>query len=119
MNLKEFVAETLTQVVEGVTDAQERIKSHGAQVNPYLLTDFDSAAKQGMMHTKNGQAVIVQFDVALTAMEGTGTKGGIGVFLGTFTVGSTGQSQAENSTMSRIKFSVPLRLPSENTEKEN
>jgi len=53
----------------------------------------------------------VQFDVALTVKEGTGTKGGIGVFAGVISLGSAGQSSAENASVSRVKFLVPLALP--------
>lgn len=111
MELREFVAETLVQIVEGVQEAQTRTKDHGARVNPHLTTSADLAVKQGILIASGSAAQLVQFDVALTAKEGTGTKGGIGVVAGIFTLGSTGQSQAENSSVSRVKFSVPLVLP--------
>jgi hypothetical protein len=111
MELREFVAETLTQIVEGVKEAQARAKDHGARVNPHLTTSAELAVKHGILIASGSAAQLVQFDVALTAKEGTETKGGIGVVVGVFALGSTGQSQAENSSMSRVKFSVPLVLP--------
>lgn len=113
MDLREFVAEALAQIVEGVKDAQSRAKEHGARVNPALSTSAELAAKHGILIASGDAAQLVQFDVALTAKEGTGTKGGIGVVMGAFTLGSTGQSQAENSSVSRVKFTVPLVLPDE------
>ena len=53
----------------------------------------------------------VKFDVAVTATEGTGTKGGIGVVAGVFALGSQEQSSAEVSAVSRLKFAVPIALP--------
>jgi hypothetical protein len=53
----------------------------------------------------------LEFDVAVTAQEGTATKGGIGVFAGAIGLGSQGQSTAANQTVSRIKFAVPVLLP--------
>ena len=53
----------------------------------------------------------VDFDVALTVTEGTGTKGGIGIVAGAFALGSTGQSTAQNSSVSRVQFSVPIAFP--------
>lgn len=111
MELGEFVAETLTQIVEGVKEAQARAKDHGARVNPHPTTSAELAVKHGILIASGSAAQLVQFDVALTAKEGTGTKGGIGVVAGVFALGSTGQSQAENSSVSRVKFSVPLVLP--------
>jgi hypothetical protein len=113
MELREFVTEILSQVIEGVKAAQLRAKEHGARVNPHLTTSAELAVKHGILIASGGAAQLVQFDVALTAREGTGTKGGVGIVVGAFALGSTGQSQAENSSVSRVKFSVPLVLPEE------
>ncbi len=64
------------------------------------------------------QIQLVDFDVALTVKEGTETKGGIGIFVGAFGVGSQGQSSAENASLSRVKFVVPITLPSLKSEKQ-
>ena len=113
MNLSEFIAETLLQVVEGVKDAQARTSSNGARVNPHLTTSAEHAVKQNILIASGEAAQLVQFDVALTATEGTETKGGIGVVAGIFNLGSAGLSQAASSTISRVKFVVPLVLPRE------
>jgi len=68
--------------------------------------------KHGKLVSIQGQLVqTVEFDVAVTATEGTDTKGGIGVVAGVFALGSQGQSSEEISAVSRIKFSVPITLP--------
>lgn len=113
MELREFVAETLTQIVEGVKSAQARARDHGARVSPHLTTSAELAVKHGILIANGSAAQLVQFDVALTVKEGTTTKGGIGVTVGVLALGSAGQSQAENSSVSRVKFSVPLVLPDE------
>lgn len=111
MDLRDFVAETLTQITDGVRDAQTRAAEHGSRVNPQILGGAAIAAQFGFLPADGGPAQIVQFDVALTVKEGTGTKGGIGISVGAVTLGSTGQSNAENSSVSRVKFCVPLGLP--------
>lgn len=113
MDLREFVTETLVQIVEGVRDAHAQARERGAQVNPHLSTSAELAVKHGILIADGQAAQLVQFGVALTAKEGTGTKGGIGVVAGVFNLGTTGQSQAETSSLSRVKFSVPLVLPDE------
>ena len=111
MDLREFVAETLVQIIDGVKDAQSRAKESGANVNPRITGSAEHAAKHGFLSASGAPAQIVQFDVALTVKEGTGTKGGIGVFSGLVNLGSAGQSSNENLSVSRVKFSVPLALP--------
>jgi len=111
MDLKTFVAETISQIVEGVSDAQMNCKVAGSYVNPLLASTDARLGEHGLFIAQGGTAQLVQFDVAITATAGSGTKGGIGVVVAAFTLGSTGQSSQENSASSRVKFCVPLTLP--------
>lgn len=111
MDLKDFVSQTLAQIVEGVQASQRSAAIFGASVNPVLSGTQAEAAKHGFLWSEAGFAQVVSFDVALTVTEGTGTKGGIGVFVGTVTLGASGQSTTTNSSVSHVKFSVPLVLP--------
>jgi hypothetical protein len=111
MDLKEFVSQTLSQIIDGVTDAQDSVSGKGGAINPHLHATHEQLGKQGFLNTSEGLAQIVEFDVALTVTEGTGTKGGIGMLAGAVNLGSSGESSAQNSSVSRVRFSVPLRLP--------
>lgn len=112
MDLKTFVTETLSQIAEGVTDAQRRCKELGARVNPKVSGNYREH-EELWVDDGGAAAQFVDFDVAITASEGTGTKGGIGITVGAFALGSSGQSQAEKSASSRVRFFVPLVLPPE------
>lgn len=112
MELKSFVTQALCDVVQGVLDAQTSLGENGKYINPQLATEQGPLEKQGQQVSIYGQRVQqVEFDVAVTATEGTGTKGGIGVVAGMLALGSQGQSSAEQSNASRIKFSVSICLP--------
>lgn len=112
MDLKEFVAKALAEIIEGVIDAQSTLGPNGKFVNPQLSTQQGPLEKQNRLVSIQGQLVqTVEFDVAVTATSATGTKGGIGVVAGIFALGSQGQSSAENVALSRLKFSVPITLP--------
>ena len=113
MDLAEFVSQTLTQIATGVSQARDAVEKLGGEVSPRPHMTTDSGSKLGLVYTKDGSnaASIVQFDVALTVAQGTGTKGGIGVFAGAINLGSSGQSTAENSSVNRVKFAVPMVLP--------
>lgn len=114
MDLRDFVSETLLQIADGVKQAQAKATEIGARVNPKLTGGAVHAAQHGFLAASGAPAQIVQFDVALTVKEGSGTKGGIGIFAGAVTLGSSGQSNTENSSVSRVKFSVPLSFPESN-----
>lgn len=116
MQLQDFVAETITQITQGVITAQKHLHSMGAKVNPTMravlpkgenhFAPFGWAAGEG-----GNPVLIVNFDVAVTATEETKTKGGIGVAVGVVTLGTTGASDRGNTSASRIVFQVPLLLP--------
>ncbi|MEJ1401963.1 MAG: hypothetical protein RPU41_14785 [Candidatus Sedimenticola sp. (ex Thyasira tokunagai)] len=112
MDLEEFVNQTIIQIVKGTANSQSEVKELGGEVNPDLGASGDQLEKQGFLYSSEGPVQVVHFDVALTVMEGTGTKGGIGVFAGAVNLGSSGQSNNETSSVSHVKFSIPLRLPS-------
>ena len=112
MDLKQFVSRALADVVQGVLEAQQSLGENGRHVNPELSTQQGPLEEQGKVVSIRGQAVQnLEFDVAVTAKEATGTEGKISVLFGAVTLGAGGQSSAENLAVSRIKFTVPITLP--------
>lgn len=110
MQLKNFISETLSQLLEGVADAQARVQLSGGRVSPNVRTPNDSKALYGKTSDQL-PVIFVDFDVSVEAQEGTGTKGGIGVVTGMFNLGSTGESRENRQSVNRIKFSIPVALP--------
>ena len=103
MELKDFVSQTLVDIAEGVRDAQEKLSSNENPTRIAPRPDF------GPMATAFDQVKqIVEFDVAVTSEERKQTKGGIGVMLAPVALGSQGQSTTQSSTVSRLKFTVPV-----------
>ncbi|MGD0078045.1 MAG: trypco2 family protein [Sedimentisphaerales bacterium] len=87
MQLKEFVSETIKQIIEGVKDAQQAAQTKGAVVVPYSQVEEK-----------------IEFDVAVTAVEGTETSGKAGISVWSIGAGVSGKSESSTSTLSRIKF---------------
>src|SRR5262245_54599879 len=115
MELRDFVRETLTQIMDGVKSAQELQDGHGGEVNPSLWNRGSSIGvesvieeNKGMVSESRRMIEFVQFDIAVVATEGTGTKGGIGVFVGAVGLGSQGESRHSSESQSRIQFRVPI-----------
>ena len=113
MDLEDYIAETLRQIVSGVAKSQELTVSHGAVINPKMRSNATVNSALGIIptSTEGVYAQLVHFDVALTVKEGTGTKGGIGVATGIVNLGSAGQSSNENMSVNHVKFTVPVALP--------
>lgn len=114
MELKDFVAETLNQIVAGVESAQNTTQSSrsGAKINPSsgrLMSQ--STQTNAMLCQETGVPLQrVQFDVAVTVRdEQMEAEGGGSV--GSISVSPHGSSSTQNSSSSRIQFDIPLLLP--------
>ena len=113
MKLEDFISEALIEIVSGIKRAQTSTESTGAKINPkgYIVPQGKLVGQK--WNSKNGDTTeVIEFDIAVTTTEGTETKGGIGVFVGAVGLGSQGRSEAQNSSVTKIKFSVPIVFPS-------
>jgi hypothetical protein len=97
MELDEFVCKTLEQVISGVKKSHEHAKSLGSRI-----------AMKGFSH--------IEFDVAVTVTEGSESKKGGGITVWGVAGNAEGKSATTNSSVSRIKFSVPVCLPRSHPE---
>lgn len=109
MDLKDFIAGTLVQIVEGVHAAQQQVVALGGNVNPYDQHEslYGSSLTRGVV-----QSVI--FDVAITAEENSASKEGVGVVVAAIALGKRNEKSDTASSVSRVQFSVPLALPDGN-----
>ncbi len=111
VELEQFVAESLRQVIAGVSEAQSGLVENGAQINPNVSVDAAFRLKRLCAAGQPRLIEQVDFDVSLLASQGTGTKGGIGLFVAGAVVGAQKKVTEEVSSINRIRFSVPLVLP--------
>jgi hypothetical protein len=110
MELKDFVAATLVQIVEGAETAQKQVVDIGATVNPAGVGLLPTGHHYITGHnSRNVQ--LIDFDIALTATEGGETGAHIGVFLGSVGVGAKAKIESGNSASNKVKFSIPIVLP--------
>ena len=113
MELKQFISQALTSIVEGVVEAQDQTREHGAFINPGgLMRVVKSISNDAIWDNRtNNFARLVSFDVAVTTEEGTTTNAKIGVVAGVFNLGAGGASANKELAVSRIQFAVPVLLP--------
>lgn len=111
MELQEFIAQSIVQIVTGVAQSGEIAASHNAIVNPRDLT-VGGAPKSYMFDRSTGRvATSIEFDVAVTTSTVTEAGGKFGIFVGAIELGSKASKDWSSSAMSRIRFCVHVELP--------
>ena len=109
MELSQFVQNTIQQIIEGVSKSQEFAKDNGATINPSGLR-FKRDGQLNYHETPMQQDIV--FDVGLTSTSVDGSTEGIGVFLGGISLGKKNEAGLESTAITKIKFTVPIILPS-------
>ncbi|MCF8241359.1 MAG: hypothetical protein K9J16_08220 [Melioribacteraceae bacterium] len=115
MELKEFVSETLTQIISGVKDAQSQQNELGAKINPTIGSAQVSASSipTSYIPTSNISSGIffIEFDVSVFASNEKGVKGGGSLNVAAIKVGADGEKSSSNAQQNKINFVVPITLP--------
>ena len=118
MELKEFITESLKQIIEGIIDAQAYAKDKHATINP-----------DGLKYDENNNLIvhrhpasldhmpqIIDFDIVVTVTEKEHAKASLGVLTGVLGLGTQAQMESGNTVANRIKFSVPVVFPAHHHE---
>ncbi|MFB9054610.1 hypothetical protein ACFFVB_16095 [Formosa undariae] len=116
MELKDFIKTTITQISQGIIEAQEELKGTDMIVNPSGLATNTNGDKylrtNGWRYVQN-----IEINVGVTALEKEGGKAGIGIITGIFSGGAQASTDNSNQIVSTIKFDIPVALPSSATPK--
>lgn len=106
MELREFISETLKNIIDGIQDAQD-----------YADTTKGTGTIVPQLPAGSG-SIEVQFDVAVLAEKSTTAEGKAGISV--FSVGASAGAETESmsSTASRIKFPVPVNLPTQGLQRK-
>ena len=111
MKQQEFVSETLKEIIAGVKESQKYAESEGACVSPRMHWIGEKEMGRCVAETDYANIEQIEFDVAVTSTEGSATEAGAGIFVAAIGLGAKGKSDTSSSSISRIKFSIPLGLP--------
>jgi len=121
ISLKDFISDTLVQIVEGVMHAQQETEGKkGVMINPRVPVGERLNADGLVYDSSNDRgASLVHFDVAVTvSKEKSASAGGkaeikgfIGVVAGSVGLGAEGKTDTAKSEESRIRFVIPISLP--------
>ncbi|SEN36009.1 hypothetical protein [Nitrosomonas marina] len=118
MKLDDFVAETLKQIITGVVKAQEFGNTQKANINP-VTGRLHGSNENRLVCSETGIPLqVVAFDVAVTVSEEKSASDGNNASIGSISVSPASSSITQNSSMNRIKFKVPILLPTTGTLKD-
>jgi hypothetical protein len=103
MELKDFIKETLLSTLQGVHEAQEEFAGRPSKgsINPTWNSE-----DLWHQHTQN-----IEFDIAVTATKSTAGKAGGGIKVMSIGAGASIEDTTQNSSVSRIKFTIPVLPP--------
>ncbi len=99
IDLKEFVSETVKQVVEGSKNA-------GLYLKENISYDND-----GYVQVGDGNMQKIEFDISVTTIESSKSEGKAGIMIKVVDFGIKGSDNTESTSMNKIKFSVPVAFP--------
>ena len=114
IELKDFIAETLTQIIEGVRTSQSLAKDDKTRAE-IIPTSLPARADSQIVGASNVYINLIEFDIAVTATEGAKTDSKVGVLVTVIGAAVQGQTDVSSSTVSRIKFTLPVKLPRHNS----
>ena len=100
MDLQDFVTTTLCQISLGVTNA----KNHDERVAPQIGVGGDNPKVFRTSHGGEG-VFLVEFDVAVTLEKGAADGSTV---LAVASAKGAAKRSTENSSVNRVKFSVPI-----------
>lgn len=117
MDIKEFVATAIEQILTGVAESQQAALAKGATINPRNIHGAKGRANDdcyGFVECREGselyqtRVTMVTFDLQVEARDRE--EGSISA--GVRVIGGNTTTEMERAHSSRITFSVPIALPS-------
>ena len=112
VDLREFVKQTLSDILGGVSDVQND-PVIGRNVAPWGIGNVKPPGNA--VQTIRGPLISVAFDVAVTAESIDAAKGGAGFKVAVLGVGASAGGEAslasKNVAVTRIRFEVPIVFP--------
>lgn len=108
MDLRTFIAQSLTQLHEGINDANSKVPG----ICPPSARTSNHPEEFGIRRSHGGKVQAVQFiefDIAPGVTKTEGGKAALGVAV----LGAGVQTETTRENASRIRFKIPVVLPSD------
>lgn len=113
MELKEFIKEVLTDIIDAVGETQAYAKDTGAIIAPVkdIRHMEDHSDQYDNTNDRDTGPSNIEFTVLLTDKGTNGSGGKIGVSFGSLGVGYTKGVSVSNEQSTQVSFTIPLFYP--------
>jgi len=123
MELKDFISNTIQQISLGVKDASEKCKDLDVIINPDIFFgskgDYFLGNKKDTTHTiVNRRIQILEMEIAVNVTEESGNSAKARIGVSSLGIGGNLENSTAESTKNKIKFSLPICLPTSKVPKE-
>jgi len=115
INLKDFISEAITQITDGIIEAQKTNSGKGCIINPKTIQTMGTPEtityRLDSTNQNIGTVSILNFDLIIDANEKTDAGGGLKVRAAIVELGG-GIKREETSTLNnKLSFSIPVSFP--------
>lgn len=112
MDIKDFIKESLVQIVEGITEANEALKDKGTYIPSRMIVGEGVLTTLDKETNTTRNFMRVDFDLAVTVTQSDIIKAGGGLSIASLgKLGATSEDTSKNEEISRIKYTIPIALP--------
>ncbi|KAB4116157.1 hypothetical protein [Bacteroides uniformis] len=117
MELKSFIKSTITQIVESIEELNAELSSDTVIVNPTDVKKADTPFINKNYKTHSISNIDFDLTVSITDNAETGAK--VGVMASVIGLGASSKEGTQNASISKIRFNIPVMLPSRCPYEEN
>lgn len=115
MELKDYISETIKQIVIGISDAKTAVEGMDVIINPDKTVgekgEFWVPLKDSMSLRIERRVQLIEMEIQIGLSESDTTSVGGKVGISVFSFGANSEGQKENTNQNRVKFSIPICLP--------
>lgn len=120
MELKEFIKESLSQIIDAVKETQEEYRDTNVVICPDNIQEINGNffifdEKEYDHYSSRSKVQNIDMDIAISVTEKEGNKSGLGIAK-IINAGISSENAQQNESISKIKFSIPIVLPTVNTQ---
>jgi hypothetical protein len=110
MELKEFIEEAISAIIDSTTELQKKYADEDIVINPPSAQSGADVFQPRSGNYTMRRVKNVDFDVAVTAATESSKSGGAGIKVVSLNIGGKGAKSASSEQVSRVSFSIPLTL---------
>ena len=117
LSLKDFVRDAVSDIISGISEAQEKISDNNIEgsITAKLIPNYEntvSGEKRSAYYRDTGQPIDqIDFDIAVTTADTSSAEGSTGIQVVGFRLGGKADQSSEQSSISRVRFKVPVAWP--------